>query len=254
MSDPWDRTKCKNIVIHHLGDGSPAAKTEAELRSRANPPQPGFPNGWQYPEYDYGILEDGTVITMRPLTVKGAHAIADRREYMLGPNWWNLNSASVVLGIDATEFTPPGAMVNSLINFLAKFCKEKGGGVGNMYPHFQITQTDCPGASYGKVGLSTGFLNYDYVEQSVDSILKGGLGPMDKPAVVVFGIWDLVIAYRLALKLNCPVIPRSSNWRGMGFNKFYLVGGPEENSPDVVMLSGNAMEDTEKAVLEELAK
>ena len=239
-------------MIHHFGDGLPAAKTVEELTKRANPPQPGFPNGWQYPEYDVGILEDGAVVPLRPLTVKGAHAVADRSQYMLGVNWWNLNSASVVLGIDSTLFKPSDAMINSLITFLAGFCRDRGGNEGNMYPHFQITQTDCPGASYNKLGLSTGYLDYDYIETNVKGILEGGLGPMDKPAVVVFGVWDLVVAYRLALKLKCPVVPREADWKNMGFNKFYIVGGPDEVGPGVVMLSGNAFEDTEAKVLEAL--
>jgi len=102
-----------------------------------------------------------------------------------------------------------------------------GTDVSTLYPHFQVAQTDCPGASYSKVGLTTGLLNYNYVESSVTNILNGGVATMaEKPAVLVFGIWDLVNAYRLAAQIGCPVIPREAAWKTMGFNKFYVVGGP----------------------------
>ena len=254
MSTAYDRTRVKYIVLHHLGDGLPAANTEEELRRRANPPHDGYPNGYEYPEYDYGILADGNLISMRPLTVIGAHAQPDLPGYRWGENWWNRNSASVVIGIDATLFRPPGPMVSSLINCLANFCQEQGSEISNIYPHFQISNTKCPGASYTKLGLNTGFLDYDSVESSVDLILKGDLVQVLNQAVVVFGIWDLIPAYKLAIKLRCPVIPRGISWRIFGFNQFYIVGGPPEAGPGIVNLTGDTWEDTAQAVLEELKK
>jgi len=254
VSQAWDRTKVKKIVLHHLGDGLPAAATAEELRRRSNPSQPGLPKGYDYPEYDYGVLADGSLINMRPLTIVGAHSQADRPDYRWGENWWNLNSASVVIGIDAEKFKPQAPMVRGLINFLASFCKRQGGSVSDIYPHFQISNTKCPGASYAKLGLNTGGLDYNNVEDSVDMMIKGGLVLEVKPAIVVFGIWDLVLAYRLAVKIKAPVIPREANWRGMGFNKFYIVGGAPEPWPEFVNLTGDTWEDTAQAVLEELKK
>jgi len=258
MSAPCDRTKVQLKVVHHLGDGLGPATTVEELKRRANPAHLGFPNGWEYPEYEHGILADGTIVSMRPLTVIGAHAVADRKQYMLGDNWWNINSASVVLGCDCTLFSPPAAMVQGLINHLVSWFRKQGGDMSKCYPHFQITQTDCPGASYAKMGLTTGLLNYNYVETTVDGLLKSGggvtLDATDKPCVLVFGIWDLLAAYRLALKLKCPVIPRDASWKTMGFNKFYIVGGPEETGAGVVNLTGVDWEHTASLVIGVLEK
>ena len=254
MSTAYDRTGVKYIVLHHLGDGLDAASTEEELRRRANPQHDGYPNGYEYPEYDFGILADGTLINMRPLTVIGAHAQANKIVYMHGENWWNLNSASVVIGIDACVFQPPGHMIRSLISFLANFCQKQGGGTSYVYPHFQISNTKCPGASYKKLSLDTGFLDYDNVEESVDLILKGNLVEVENPIIVVFGWLDLILGYRLALKLGIPLIPRESNWAPPGFNKFYIVGGAPEPGPKFINLTGETWEDTAQAVLEELKK
>lgn len=257
MSMPHDRTKVQTIVVHHLGDGKPVCLTPEALKGRANPPQPGFPNGWEYPEYDFGILADGTVVDMRPLTVVGAHAQADKSPYILGLNWWNLNSASVVLGIDATKYEPPAAMVQGLIDFLVKWFRKQGGTMAQCYPHFQIFHTDCPGAAYSKLGLNTGYLNYNYVETSVNNILKGVptvTETANKPCVLVFGVWDLIPAWRLATKLKCPVIPRDADWKNMGFNKFYVVGGPEETGSGVVNLTGDDWEHTTLLVIGEEQK
>ena len=244
MSDLYDRTGVKNIVLHHLGDGLTAATTEGELRRRANPPHSGYPNGYEYPEYDYGILANGKVVEMRPLTIIGAHTQADFTLYRSGENWWNRNSASVVIGIDSEKFQPPEAMVLSLITFLGNFCLRQGGDISNIYPHFQISKTKCPGA----------FLDYDRVERSVDRFLKSGVQQADKAIIIVFGPLDLVLAYRLAQKLGIPIIPRELNWAPQVFNKFYIVGGAPEKGPEFVNLTGDTWEDTARAVLEELKK
>jgi len=95
------------------------------------------------------------------------------------------------------------------------------------------------------------------VESSVTNILNGTVATVDiKPAVLVFGIWDLVNAYRLAEKLKCPVIPREADWKNMGFTKFYIVGGPQEpesNSYVVVNLVDDTWEGTTAKVLGALA-
>jgi hypothetical protein len=255
MSDLYDRTNVNKIVIHHFADGQGPATTADELRRRANPPQPGYPNGYQFAEYDFGILADGSVVELRPLTFIGAHAKADKAEYMYGGNWWNKNSASVVIATDASHvsgFPLPLAMVQGLINFLAGFCKPRSMTINDCYPHFQITATLCPGASYKKLGLDTGFLDYDMVEAAVNENLKGKVVSVENPIIVVFGWWDLILGYGLAEKLRAPVISRAFNWRAGSFNKFYIVGGPPEAGADVVNLTGVTWEDTARAVLEVL--
>ena len=89
MSDLFNRHGAKKVVLHHLGDGQPAARTVAELQRRANP------YNYQFAEYDFGILEDGTIVNLRPLDYVGAHCIASVPKYMYGPNWWNQNSIGV---------------------------------------------------------------------------------------------------------------------------------------------------------------
>lgn len=157
-----DRRNVKLIVIHHLGDSQGPCSTEAELRRRSQPP------GYDYSAYDFGVLADGKVITLRPLTVQGAHCIADRSKYEHGdPQWWNRNSAGVTLANDNQDFIPPAAMIQGLISFLINFSKQRGFGIDGMYPHFQVAQTLCPGGSYKKLGLNTGHFDYDLVEQAV---------------------------------------------------------------------------------------
>lgn len=262
MSDSYDRTHVNKIVIHHFADGQGPATTADELRRRANPPQPGYPNGYQFPEYDFGILADGTIVELRPLTFIGAHARADKAEYMYVDNWWNKNSASVVIATDASYvsgFAVPAEMTRGLINFLAGFCQPRSMTADDCYPHFQISATLCPGASYKKLGLDTGFLNYDDVESGLTFQLIPPpfsppvvTTPIDKPIIVVFGWLDFILGYRLAEKLGVPVISRAFNWRGLSFNKFYIVGGPAEVGDDVVNLTGVTWEDTARAVLEAL--
>lgn len=244
-----DRMRVKKLVLHHFGDGQGPATSAADLIARAST------GGYDYPSYDFGVLADGSIVDMRPLDVVGAHSQADRPKYMYGPNWWNLNAVGVVLGIDSTIFDPPPSMVEGLINFLVGFCKRQGMTSADCYPHFQIFRTLCPGASYSKLGLTTGLLNYNYVESELDRRLAGGSPDpvaLDKPAVIVFGVWDLVTAYRLALKLKAPLIPREAQWKAMGFNKFYIVGGPEEVGPEFVNLTGDGWEQTVLEVLEAL--
>lgn len=168
MSTRLDRTGVKLQVVHHLGDGLGPTSDHAEVMRRANP------HGYEFPEYDYAALADGSILNMRPLDVIGAHTIADRPAYMRGDNWWNCNSASIVMANDNTKFAPPAAMVEGLAKFLAAWIKDRGASLDFIYPHFQVTMTDCPGASYAKVGLNTGFFNYDGLESWVTTLLKGG--------------------------------------------------------------------------------
>jgi len=120
MVQACDRTKVKLITIHHMGDGLGPCTTEAELRRRSTPP------GYDYPAYDFGILASGQVVTLRPLTVQGAHTLSDRAKYVRGYQWWNRNSASVVMANSNHLFAPPEPMYQGLICFLVGFCDNKG--------------------------------------------------------------------------------------------------------------------------------
>ena len=51
----------------------------------------------------------------------------------------------------------------------------------DIYPHFQVTATACPAASYGKLAKNTGYLDYDYVERTV---AKGGIIAVPVPVPV----------------------------------------------------------------------
>lgn len=175
MSDLFNRHGAKKVVLHHLGDGQPGARTVEELQRRANP------YNYQFAEYDFGILEDGTVVTLRPLDYIGAHCIASVPKYLFGDNWWNKNSIGVVIAIDATKYQPSEAMVNGLIKCLVNLCGSQSITIDDIYPHFQVTATACPGASYGKLSLHTGYLDYDYVERTV---AKGGVVAVTTPAAV----------------------------------------------------------------------
>ena len=164
MTVAIDRRNVKLIVIHHLGDKLGPCTTEAELRRRS------LPAGYDWPAYDFGVLASGKVIALRPLTVQGAHCIADKAKYRHeDPQWWNRNSAGVVMANDNQKFAPPAAMVQGLICFLVNFGDKHSFGIDGIYPHFQVCQTLCPGGSYKKLGLDTGNFNYDLVEQAVDA-------------------------------------------------------------------------------------
>ena len=170
MAATWNRTKVKLIVIHHLGDGLGPCETEAELRRRSTPV------GYDGPAYDFGVLASGKVVPLRSLTVQGAHTMSDRAKYDRGYQWWNRNSASVVMANSNHKFAPPESMIQGLICFLVGFCDQQGFNImDGGYPHFQVAQTDCPGGSYKKLGFKTGYFDYDRVEQEVNSrtIMRG---------------------------------------------------------------------------------
>jgi hypothetical protein len=160
MSTKLDRSKVRKGVVHHLGDSQGPCKSVTELLKRSNP-------GYEFPAYDFGILDDGTIVELRPLTYVGAHCIASKQKYIYGPNWWNENSIGVVLAIDNTKFQPSQAMVNGLIVLMIRLCKSQNMTIDDWYPHFQLTATACPGGSYNKLGFDTGYFDYDVVEKAV---------------------------------------------------------------------------------------
>lgn len=227
LSAAYDRTGVKKIVIHHLGSGIAPVETAAELIRRANPAHPGYPNGYDYPEYDFGVLANGEIVSMRPLTVIGAHAVADKNPYdMYGYNWWNCNSASIVLGMDASAYAVPTAMMEGLISFLLAFMKDRQFGLEGVYPHNQIFHTDCPG------------FNYSVLETELKQRME--VKPVTK--VLFFGPDDLVLARRVAEKVGGVLAPRSMA-ANLPAGPYYIVGGPVDSGA-VANITGGSFEDT----------
>ena len=237
MSSLYDRTKVKYLVVHYLGDGLGPCKTKEELLKRANP------YGYQYPEYDNAILEDGTILTaadgMRPLTVIGAHTISDRPNMMWGPNWWNCNAASIVLGwgLEESSSNPmPATMLQALNRFVGEWIGERGGTVGTtVLPHNVVTQTDCPGFNFKEV---VGMINKDV------------------PVVVWFGRDDLEGALQLTRKVNGVMVERAyfNNWNAAdkASNTVYIVGGEPIQGSNYVNLAGSNWKETVGMVLNRL--
>lgn len=291
MSGAWDRYGAMKIVVHHLGDGKGPATTGAELQRRANPPHlPDYPKGYDWPEYEWGILADGSIITMRPLTYVGAHCQADREKYQLGENWWNRNSVSIVIGNDNTKYPPTEAQVANLISFLVGWCKEKGTTFDDVYPHFQVTQTDCPGAVSQELGISSGaWMDWDAIGNKITAILDGTNKPSDQiqteggsdpnvqhegneketqdetqseteeekvkgGIVAIFGPKDIMNGLALAEAKGCSVCLQSQTNVWKGCQPIYWVGGdpfPEPN-PNVYNSCGADFKETTAKVLQEL--
>lgn len=157
MSELCNRTNFSKIVIHHMGDGQ---GPEVDIRTRWNP------HAYQFPEYDYGIQGDGTVLIGRPLVYIGAHTQADISKYNYGPNWWNMNTASIGLAGDFTKYKMTCLQFTSLVSLVKKLMlmpKVKL-TLDDVYPHGQVTYTDCPGCSYDRLLNAVGFKGWNYNE------------------------------------------------------------------------------------------
>jgi len=229
MSQLYDRTKVVNLVVHYLGDGMDPCTTVDELLQRANP------YGYQYPEYDFGILGDGTIVPMRPLTVIGAHAISDIPAMEYGPNWWNLNSASIVLAWGKVA-SPPAVMLQALEKFIGAWIVARGGALGKtVLPHCSVTRTDCPGFDFSEVKV---LLN------------------KDTPVVVWFGRDDLEGALQLCRKVNGVMCERvhfdSWSTEDKASNTVYIVGGSPIQGSNFVNLAGAGWKETVSLVLNRL--
>lgn len=260
MSGVWDRTGVKKIVVHHLGNSRPPLASEAELRYWANP------YGYEFPEYEWGILADGTVISLRPLTYVGAHTQADREKYNYGPNWWNRNSASIVIGNDNTKFPPTEAQIDSLVRFLIRWCNEKQCTFDEVYPHFQVTQTDCPGAVSQSLGLSTGaWMDWDDVGRRVNEGLTVKTTVMPeistsneqeaeevKGIVAVYGPKDIMNGLALAEAKGLGLCLQSQVDVWKGASPLYWVGGSPLHGEGVVNLCGTTFKETMEKVISEL--
>ena len=163
MSTPFNR-KIQAIVIHHMGDGLPP---DVPIQRRWNPA------GYDYPEYDYGIEADGTIRQGRPLTVQGAHCLSDKPPYSnRGYQWWNRNSIGIGLAGDFTRYPMPKMQFDAVVALVKSLMGEYGLTLDNVYPHGQVTYTDCPGCVYSKVPALSGGWNYDSFEQAVLSPVK----------------------------------------------------------------------------------
>ena len=241
MSGLWDRTQVKKIVVHYLGAKGlgPVANT-ADLERAANP------NGYQYPDYDFGILASGTVVSMRPLSVVGAHTQADKAPYdSYGYNWWNKNSASIVIGYGDAEIGPTDAQAISLAKFLIDWCASRHTTFDDIYPHFQVTATDCPAAKSTQLGLDTGMLDWDSIQEAVtkkDASLVRVIRPVVEtastgsdvskektqktpPVVVFFGENDRPGAGYMAQKVGASVTMLREEWEKEKPEPFYNIGG-----------------------------
>lgn len=252
MSRLFDRTNVKKIVIHHLGNKKAPLFSREDLLRDANP------NGWDYPDYDYGILGNGELINMRPLTVIGAHTQADITRYNYGPNWWNENSASIVIANDSEMFPPMAVQVAALVRFLTDWLKIRGLDMEAVYPHFQVTQTKCPGGKYKKLGLDTGYMNYDAVEVEVAGLLAGGVmgGVEIMKLVVAYTENDAAAADYLADAIHGAVINKNylTVEDAAKVGTLYQVGGSNFYPGKAVLLSGIDRYATARAVLDFIAK
>ena len=248
MSRLFDRSNVKKIVIHHLGNKKGPLFSREALLQAANP------DGWEYSDYDYGILGDGTVIDMRPLSVIGAHTQASHR-YNYSPNWWNRNSAGIVIANDCEMFPPTPLQMQALVRFLFRWLETRGLNMDAAYPHFQVTQTKCPGASYHKLGLDTGFMDYDAVESEVNSLLAGGtLGGIEiMKLIVAYTKDDMEAAGYLADAVRGAIINKDYLTEAR-VDVLYQVGGPDLYQGKAVLLSGGDKYDTARAVLDFIAK
>lgn len=150
----------KAIVIHHTGDGKPPS---IPLSQRWHP------SGYDYPSYDFGIEADGTIRDGRPLTVQGAHTVSDKPSYsQRGAQWWNQNAIGIGLAGDFTVYPMPEAQFNALVALVKRLMSQYGLTLDDVYPHGQVTYTDCPGCTYSKVpAMTKGKWSYDEFERAV---------------------------------------------------------------------------------------
>ena len=163
MSQSYVRT-IKAIVIHHMGDGK---SPEDTILKRWNP------HNYEYPEYDYGLEADGTLEIGRLLNIEGAHCISDKDPYnKRGINWWNRNSIGIGLAGDFTKYSMPQAQFNALVALVKSLMAQYRLTLDDVYPHGQVTYTNCPGCVYDKVPGLEGGWNYNEFEQAVLSPVK----------------------------------------------------------------------------------
>jgi len=239
MSTQYNRN-IQAIVIHHMGDGLPP---EVSILQRWNPAN------YDYPEYDYGIEDDGTIRDGRPLTVQGAHCLSDKPPYsQKGNQWWNRNSIGIGLAGDFTKYQMSRAQFYALCSLVKRLMDEHGLTLDNVYPHGQVTYTDCPGCVFDKVLELEGGWNYNEFERAVLS----GAQPEEvidmklDVAVLLNTKDDFWAGADVAVKNgDCAVFVRPAN---VETEKLIVVGGATTGHPNEVLLSGNSKYDTAAAV------
>jgi hypothetical protein len=166
MSTPYNRT-IKAIVLHHMGDGQ---TSDVSILKRWNP------HNYDYPEYDFGVEADGTIRNGRPLIFQGAHCLSDKPPYsQRGDQWWNQNSIGIGIAGDFTKYPMPQAQFNALVSLVRRLMSQYGLTLDSVYPHGQVTYTDCPGCTYSKTSVLKGSWSYDEFEKTV---LDKGVTPM----------------------------------------------------------------------------
>jgi len=250
MSTPYNRT-IRAIVIHHMGDGKPP---DVSILGRWNPPHPGYPNGYDFPEYDYGIEADGLIRVGRPLKVQGAHCLSDKPPYsQRGDQWWNKNSIGIGLAGDFTIYPMPQAQFDALVALVKRLMREHGLTLDDVYPHGQVTYTSCPGSTYSKVPALKGKWSYDKFEQAVLSEKKDEVLDVLKVAVLLFTKDDYWAGADVAAKNgSCALFVRPADQsvpaEAKNSQKLIVVGGPTTNHPNEVLLSGKDKYDTAAAV------
>jgi hypothetical protein len=240
MSTPYNRN-IQAITIHHMGDGlSPGVS----ILKRWNPYR------YEYPEYDFGIEFDGTVRTGRPLTVQGAHCIADKPTYSKrGYQWWNRNSIGIGLAGDFTKYPMPVAQYDALVSLVRRLMHEHNLTLDHVYPHGQVAYTACPGCTYSKVPGLKGSWSYDDFEKDVMAEGKD-VDQVMQEAVVYWTLKDFSNAEMIAAKRgNCGMFCRNANPAlhpdAVAAKHLVVVGGPEvKDHPNVKNLCGLHAEDT----------
>ncbi len=240
MSTPYNRV-IQAIVIHHMGDGQPPG---IPIAQRWNPA------GYDYPEYDFGIEADGTIREGRPLTIQGAHCLSDKSPYsQKGSQWWNRNSIGIGLAGDFTKYPMPQAQFYALCSLVKRLMDEHGLTLDNVYPHGQVTYTDCPGCVYDKVPELKGGWDYNEFEQAVLS------GAQPEEVIDVFDVAvllntkdDFWAGADVAAKHgNCAIFVRPS-MDAKNAKTLIVVGGSSIRETGEILLSGNDKYDTAAAV------
>jgi len=144
------------------------------------------PYGYEFPEYDFGVEEDGTIRVGRPLNVQGAHCLATKHPYVdRGDQWWNQNSIGIGLAGDFTKFPMKFAQLMGLVGLVRRLMSEHVLTLDNVYPHGQVTSTDCPGCTYSKIGAQ-GIWSYDDFEKLVlegVKMLDSGIATAENPDI-----------------------------------------------------------------------
>ena len=236
MSTPYNRT-IQAIVIHHMGDGLPPT---VSILQRWNP------TNYDYPEYDYGIEDDGTIRDGRPLTAQGAHCLSDKPPYsQKGNQWWNRNSIGIGLAGDFTKYPMSRAQFYALCSLVKRLMDEHGLTLDNVYPHGQVTYTDCPGCVYDKVPELSGGWNYNEFEQAVLSPVGEVIDMLDVAVLLNTKDDFWAGADVAAANGNCAILVRPSKVEAA---KMIVIGGASTGHTNEILLSGNDKYDTAAAV------